>query len=148
VSFDKPPGEAELKTSNLLELDVERAGKSLKIYTTKPHTVICAIVDFAKQKGLEITSLTVCSPPLEDVFVRLTGVRMSKLWSKVWAITEKDILMYYSKGPVVIFGVLFPVFLLLAFYVGRELPALFLIPGLLSMTLFFTATPSPPAIAP
>ena len=73
VSFDKPPGEAELKTSNLSELDVERAGKSLKIYTTKPHTVICAIVDFAKQKGLEITSLTVCSPPLEDVFVRLTG---------------------------------------------------------------------------
>ncbi|MDF2955692.1 MAG: ABC-type multidrug transport system [Candidatus Alkanophagales archaeon MCA70_species_2] len=73
VSFDKPPGEAELKTSNLLELDVERAGKSLKIYTTKPHAAICTIVDFAKQKGLEITSLTVCSPPLEDVFVRLTG---------------------------------------------------------------------------
>ncbi|MDF2957593.1 MAG: ABC-type multidrug transport system [Candidatus Alkanophagales archaeon MCA70_species_1] len=73
---------------------------------------------------------------------------MSKFWSKVWAITEKDILMYYSKGPVVIFGVLFPVFLFLAFYVGRELPASFLIPGLLSMTLFFTATSVPPVIAP
>ena len=31
------------------------------------------------------------------------------------AIARKDIRIYYSKGPVVIFGLLFPVFLFLSF---------------------------------
>jgi len=67
---------------------------------------------------------------------------------KIWAITKKNILMYYLKGPVVIFGVLFPLFLFLAFYIGRSLSAEFLIPGLLAMTLFFTSTSVSPVIMP
>ena len=68
--------------------------------------------------------------------------------SKVWAIVKKDIQMYYFKGPVVIFGVLFPLFLFLAFYIGRDLPAAFLIPGLVAMTIFFTSTSVSPVIMP
>ncbi len=68
--------------------------------------------------------------------------------SKVWAIAKKDIQMYYFKGPVVIFGVLFPLFLFLAFYIGRNLPASFLIPGLVAMTIFFTSTSVSPVIMP
>ncbi|MBE0517219.1 MAG: ABC transporter permease [Methanophagales archaeon] len=68
--------------------------------------------------------------------------------SKVWAIAKKDIQMYYFKGPVVIFGVLFPLFLFLAFYIGRNLPAAFLIPGLVAMTIFFTSTSVSPVIMP
>ncbi|MGC9444278.1 MAG: ABC transporter permease [Candidatus Methanospirareceae archaeon] len=68
--------------------------------------------------------------------------------TKVWAITKKDIQLYYFKGPVVIFGVLFPLFLFLAFTIGRDLPAAFLIPGLMAMTLFFTATSVSPVIMP
>ena len=67
---------------------------------------------------------------------------------KIWAITKKNILMYYLKGPVVIFGVLFPLFLFLAFYIGRSLSAEFLIPGLLAMTIFFTSTSVSPVIMP
>ncbi|HEC56781.1 MAG TPA: ABC transporter permease [Candidatus Syntrophoarchaeum butanivorans] len=67
---------------------------------------------------------------------------------KIWAITKKNILMYYLKGPVVIFGVLFPLFLFLAFYIGRSLSAAFLIPGLLAMTIFFTSTSVSPVIMP
>ncbi|OFV67907.1 MAG: ABC transporter [Candidatus Syntrophoarchaeum caldarius] len=67
---------------------------------------------------------------------------------KIWAITKKNILMYYLKGPVLIFGVLFPLFLFLAFYIGRSLSAEFLIPGLLAMTLFFTSTSVSPVIMP
>ena len=33
---------------------------------------------------------------------------------KVWAIIKKDIQLYYFKGPVVIFGVLSPLFLFLS----------------------------------
>ncbi len=67
---------------------------------------------------------------------------------KTWAIVRKDIQMYYLKGPVVIFGILFPLFLFLAFYIGRNLTPEFLVPGLISMTLFFTATSVSPVIAP
>jgi ABC-2 type transport system permease protein len=64
------------------------------------------------------------------------------------AIIKKNIRIYYSKGPVIIFGLLVPFFLFLSFYIGRNLPAAALIPGLLGMTTFFTATSVGPAIVP
>lgn len=67
---------------------------------------------------------------------------------RAWIIARKDIRIYYSKGPVVIFGILFPIFLFLSFAVGRNLTVEFLMPGLLGMVLFFTATSISPAVAP
>ena len=67
---------------------------------------------------------------------------------RIWAIAKKDIRIYYSKGPVVIFGIVFPVFLFLSFMIGRQLALNFMIPGLLGMVLFFTATAISPAVAP
>ncbi len=65
------------------------------------------------------------------------------------AIAKKDIRIYYVKGPVLIFGIFMPVFLFLAFFMGsRQLPLAFLLPGLVGMTLFFTATAVSPAIFP
>ena len=67
---------------------------------------------------------------------------------RVWAISKKDIRIYYLRGPVIIFGVLSPAFLFLAFMIGRDLPVDFLIAGLLGMTIFFTSTSVTPVIAP
>jgi len=67
---------------------------------------------------------------------------------RIWAIAKKDIRIYYSKGPVVIFGILFPVFLFLAFFIGRDLSLDSMMPGLLAMVVFFTATAISPAVAP
>jgi ABC-2 type transport system permease protein len=64
------------------------------------------------------------------------------------AIVDKNIRIYYSKGPVIIFGLLMPFFLFLSFYIGRNTPIEALIPGLLGMTAFFTATSVGPAIVP
>jgi ABC-2 type transport system permease protein len=64
------------------------------------------------------------------------------------AIAEKDIRIYYLKGPVLIYGILFPMFLFLAFFLGRGMSVDFLISGLISMTLFFTATAVSPVILP
>jgi len=64
------------------------------------------------------------------------------------AIARKDIRIYYSKGPVIIFGVLFPVFLFLSFTIGRHMSIDFMIPGLLGMILFFTATAISPIVVP
>ncbi|MBN1370259.1 MAG: ABC transporter permease [Dehalococcoidaceae bacterium] len=63
-------------------------------------------------------------------------------------IAKKDIRIYYLKGPVVIFGILFPLFLFLSFAVGRNLGIEFMMPGFLGMVLFFTATAISPAVAP
>lgn len=67
---------------------------------------------------------------------------------KFLAVAKKDILMYYLKGPVIIFGILLPLFLFFAFWIGRQLELSFLIPGLISMTTFFSATSVSPVIAP
>ena len=65
-----------------------------------------------------------------------------------WVIAKKDIRIYYLKGPVLIFGVLFPVCLFLAFAIGRSVPPAGLVPGLVAITLFFTTSSVSPAIAP
>jgi ABC-2 type transport system permease protein len=66
----------------------------------------------------------------------------------VWVIAKKDIRIYYLKAPVLIFGVLFPVCLFLAFAIGRSVPLAGLVPGLVAITLFFTTSSVSPAIAP
>ena len=68
--------------------------------------------------------------------------------ARAWAICKKDVRVYYLKGPVLVYGPVLPGFLFLAFYVGRHLTVGFLIPGLIAMTLFFTATSVAPLIAP
>ena len=65
-----------------------------------------------------------------------------------FAIAKKDLRIYYSKGPVIIFGILAPAFLFLAFLVGRQMSMDFLMPGILGMTVFFTATAVSPIVAP
>jgi len=67
---------------------------------------------------------------------------------KSWIISKKDLSIYYLKGPVIIYGLLLPSFLFIAFAVGRELSVSFLIPGLLAMGLFFTSSAISPMIAP
>lgn len=65
------------------------------------------------------------------------------------AIMRKDILIYYFKGPVIIFGILIPLFLFLAFLTGsKNLSTDFLISGLIAMTMLFTATSVSPVITP
>ena len=65
-----------------------------------------------------------------------------------FAITKKNIKIYYLKGPVIIFGLLFPLFLFLAYTIGRNMPLKELMPGLISMTVFFTSTSVGPSIIP
>jgi len=64
------------------------------------------------------------------------------------AIAKKDLSIYYLKGPVLMMGILTPLFMFFAFSVGKHLPLDFLIPGLLSMSLFFAGSSIGPMIAP
>jgi ABC-2 type transport system permease protein len=77
--------------------------------------------------------------------------KMALVWQQMRrsvTIARKDIRIYYSKGPVIIFGILFPVFLFLSFTIGRHMSVDFMIAGLLGMILFFTATSISPIVVP
>jgi ABC-2 type transport system permease protein len=65
-----------------------------------------------------------------------------------FAVTEKNMRIYYTKPPVFIFGLLFPLFLFIAFFMGRGLELSRFYPGFLAMTLFFTASSVGPLITP
>jgi ABC-2 type transport system permease protein len=67
---------------------------------------------------------------------------------RAFAIAKKDLRIYYKRGPVVIFGLIMPLFLFLAFSIGRSMPVEQLFTGLLGMTLFFSSMSIGPAIVP
>lgn len=71
-----------------------------------------------------------------------------KIWSGSLVIAEKNMRIYYLKAPVVIFGVILPFFLCLAFVMGREISLATLIPGVVGMTLFFTSSSVGPLVTP
>jgi len=66
----------------------------------------------------------------------------------ILVITEKNMRIYYFKGPVVIFGLLFPLIMFLTFFIGRDLDLILFFPGFLGMMLFFTASSVGPLITP
>jgi len=65
-----------------------------------------------------------------------------------WAIAKKDMRIYYIKPGTLMFGVLFPLFMFLSFAVGKNAPAATLIPGLISITLLFSASSIGPMVIP
>lgn len=66
----------------------------------------------------------------------------------ILVITEKNMRIYYFKGPVVIFGLLFPLIMFFTFFIGRNLDIITFFPGFLGMMLFFTASSVGPLITP
>ncbi len=63
-------------------------------------------------------------------------------------ILKKNARLYYLKPPVLIFGVLFPVFFFLAFKMGRPIAAENVVPGMIAMALWFTASAVGPLVTP
>lgn len=63
-------------------------------------------------------------------------------------IVKKNALLYYLRPPVLIFGVLFPVFFFLAFKMGRPVPPDQIVPGMVAMALWFTASAVGPLVTP
>ncbi|MCK8827225.1 ABC transporter permease [Natroniella acetigena] len=75
--------------------------------------------------------------------------RIIKLKLKqIFAIAKKNMKIYYFEPPVLIFGLLFPAFLFLAFYQGRQMPIDDLFPGLLGIIFFFGGSSVGPFIVP
>lgn len=63
-------------------------------------------------------------------------------------IVKKNVLLYYLKPPVLMFGVLFPVFFFLTFKMGRPIAPESIVPGMVAMALWFTASAVGPLVTP
>jgi ABC-2 type transport system permease protein len=65
-----------------------------------------------------------------------------------WAIAKKDILIYYLKPNIIVSGMLFPLFMFLAFAVGHPAAPSVMIPGLIAITILFSASSIEPVSIP
>lgn len=65
-----------------------------------------------------------------------------------WAIAKKDMLIYYLKPNIIVSGMLFPLFMFFAFAVGRPSEPSVLIPGLIAITILFSASSIEPVSIP
>lgn len=63
-------------------------------------------------------------------------------------IVKKNAMLYYLQPPVLMFGILFPVFFFLTFIMGRPIAAENVVPGMVAMALWFTASAVGPLVTP
>jgi len=68
--------------------------------------------------------------------------------SAAWAIAKKDMRIYYLKPNIIVSGIFFPLFMFLAFAIGKNTAPGTLIPGLISITLLFSASSIEPVSIP
>ena len=74
--------------------------------------------------------------------------RLRRQAHAAYVIAKKDAIIYYLKPPVISFGIVFPLFFYLAFAAGRSVPAGTMVPGIVAMALFFTASAIGPLVTP
>jgi ABC-2 type transport system permease protein len=65
-----------------------------------------------------------------------------------WAIAKKDIRIWYLKPNIIVSGMLFPLFMFLAFAAGRPAEPSVLVPGLVAITILFSASSIEPVSVP
>jgi ABC-2 type transport system permease protein len=65
-----------------------------------------------------------------------------------WAIAKKDMRIYYIKPNIIVSGIMFPLFMFLAFSVSTTAGPELLIPGLIAITILFSASSIEPVSIP
>jgi ABC-2 type transport system ATP-binding protein len=76
VAFDRtvPDLLEELQKLPLVN-DAKKEGDKIRLYTEDPSEVIERVMEYAQTKKLKVISMTTLGPTLEDVFIRLTGLK-------------------------------------------------------------------------
>jgi len=78
----------------------------------------------------------------------MNGVSLIDELRRSWAITLKDMKIYYLQPPALMFGILFPVALFFTFSVGRNIPSDRLVPVLAAQTVFWSSSSIGPVAIP
>ncbi len=74
--------------------------------------------------------------------------RLQDELAQAWNVALKDVRVYYLTPPMVMFGLMMPLFMFLSFSVRREMEAAQSIARLLALVTFFTASSAGPVIIP
>lgn len=74
-------------------------------------------------------------------------MKIQKL-NPIWILCKKNISLYIKRGPVLIFGLMFPFFITLSWVIGREISFNQIFIGIVAMTAFFTSTAISPVVLP
>lgn len=74
--------------------------------------------------------------------------QLSAELAAAWAIMKKDMAIYYLKPNIIVSGALFPLFMFLAFAIGRPAEPPVMIPGLIAVTILFSASSIEPVSIP
>ena len=112
VSFN---GEASIETLAKLSgvNSVKKLGDKYRLYTADPGELVASVVSFSGVNSLKIVSLNILAPTLgrrlrsphgKGDEVMPFGATVLQQARRCLTIARKDIRIYYSKGPVVIFG--------------------------------------------
>ncbi|RLE90838.1 MAG: ABC transporter permease, partial [Thermoprotei archaeon] len=67
---------------------------------------------------------------------------------RIWVLCLKDMKLYYFKGPTVVMGILMPLFIWLAFVIGRRFSFTESLPMLIALASFFTSSSITPIVMP
>ena len=71
VVFEKDVSPGEL--SKALGCEVEKRGRTLRLYIEDVNECVCKVVDYSKRSNTRIASLNVVQPSLEEAFLRVIG---------------------------------------------------------------------------
>ena len=82
--------------------------------------------------------------PLTDKWYGQTVIELKA----AWAIAKKDMRIYYIKPNIIVSGIMFPLFMFLAFSVSTTAGPSLLIPGLIAITILFSASSIEPVSIP
>jgi len=76
VAFDRTAPDLLSELRNLpLVNDAKKVGDKIRLYTEDPSEVIERVMEYARTKKLKVIAITTLGPSLEDVFIRLTGLK-------------------------------------------------------------------------
>ncbi len=146
--------------------EVSKQGDKFRLITADPGQVFDGIMEFARAHDIKVIRVTTLGPSLEDVFIRLTGLdtrtrgekpltdatgwsqELSRELYAAWTIARKDILIYYLKPNIIVSGMFFPLFMFLAFAIGRSAAPGVMVPGLVAITILFSASSIEPVSIP
>ncbi len=74
--------------------------------------------------------------------------RISEEVAQAWTVAVKDVKVYYLTPPMIMFGLMLPVFLFFSFSIKRDIGVAVGLARLLALTTFFTASSAGPVIIP
>jgi ABC-2 type transport system ATP-binding protein len=55
--------------------EVIKQGDKFRLYTNNPSSILSEVWDYSKSKRLKLITVNTLGPSLEDVFVKLTGIK-------------------------------------------------------------------------